>query len=101
MLLLFAADEADGAVPGPCGGACAGRAQRLSQRGVRVFGMQLAEGGAATRGFSPLALPRRAFEHRRTQRAAPRAGEAGRRKASTCAPAKRAERTTRASQRKR
>jgi hypothetical protein len=39
LLLLLAAVDADGAVPGPCGGACPGRAQWLPQPGVFAFGM--------------------------------------------------------------
>jgi hypothetical protein len=49
MLLLFAPDHADGAVPGPRRAAGAVRAQFLPQPGLKLHGMQRAERGKAGR----------------------------------------------------
>src|SRR2546426_12042128 len=72
MLLLFAPDHADGAVPGPRRAAGAVGAQFLPQPGLQLYGMQRPERGKGRRRFSPPPLPRAPLDRHRTRRPPPR-----------------------------
>src|SRR6266404_3489500 len=72
MLLLFAPDHANGAVPRPCRAAGALGPQFLPQPGLELHGMQRAERRKAGRRFSPPPLPRAPPDRRRARSPPPR-----------------------------